>query len=96
MVEQDSYLKVSERLEEIVAQVRSKDVPLEKSLDLYEEALRLGGRAAELIDRTDFSPEELQAVLEKAPEMADAEAEETSTEETSTEGIEAEEKSDKG
>ena len=57
-----SYGRIRERLEEIVVQIRSKDVPLEKSLDLYEEALRLGGIAAEMIDKTDFTEDEIAAV----------------------------------
>jgi exodeoxyribonuclease VII small subunit len=60
MNEQSSYDRTRERLEEIVTQVKAKDVPLEKSLELYEEALRLGNRCAEMIDRTDFSAEELE------------------------------------
>jgi exodeoxyribonuclease VII small subunit len=61
MDRQNSYSRTRQRLEEIVTQVRAKDVPLEKSLDLYEEALRLGSACAEMIDRTDFSAEELDA-----------------------------------
>ncbi|MDR0459338.1 MAG: exodeoxyribonuclease VII small subunit [Coriobacteriales bacterium] len=68
--ETSSYGRVRERLEEIVVQIRSKDVPLEKSLDLYEEALRLGGLAAEMIDNTDFTEEELSAVPEIADDLA--------------------------
>jgi exodeoxyribonuclease VII small subunit len=60
MDDRNSYGALRERLEEIVVQVRSKELPLEKSLDLYEEALRLGNRCAEVIDRTDFSAEELE------------------------------------
>jgi len=59
MDNQSSFNKTRERLEEIVTQIKAKDMPLEKSLDLYEEALRLGSECAELIDRTDFSIEEL-------------------------------------
>ncbi|MDR1014077.1 MAG: exodeoxyribonuclease VII small subunit [Coriobacteriales bacterium] len=58
MDERSSYAHTRQRLEEIVAQVKAKDVPLEKSLDLYEEALRLGSACAETIDHTDFSAEE--------------------------------------
>jgi exodeoxyribonuclease VII small subunit len=54
-----AYARTRERLEEIVVQVKAKDIPLEKSLDLYEEALRLGSSCAEMIDRTDFSAEEI-------------------------------------
>jgi exodeoxyribonuclease VII small subunit len=73
MDKQSSYARTRERLEEIVAQVKAKDMPLEKSLDLYEEALRLGNVCAEMIDRTDFSVEELQAV-EDAAVAADEDA----------------------
>lgn len=60
MNERSSYDRTRGRLEEIVAQVKAKDVSLEKSLELYEEALRLGNRCAEMIDRTDFSAVELE------------------------------------
>ncbi|MDR0347546.1 MAG: exodeoxyribonuclease VII small subunit [Coriobacteriales bacterium] len=60
MDRQSSYARTRERLEEIVTQVKAKDISLEKSLDLYEEALRLGSTCAEMIDRTDFSAEELE------------------------------------
>lgn len=56
-----AFEKSCERLEEIVAQVRAKDVPLAQCLDLYEEAIELGTQAAALIDRTDFSFSELEA-----------------------------------
>jgi exodeoxyribonuclease VII small subunit len=42
------------RLEDIVAQVRRKDVSLEQSLDLLEEAVRLVNQCNELIDQTSF------------------------------------------
>ncbi|MDR0351009.1 MAG: exodeoxyribonuclease VII small subunit [Coriobacteriales bacterium] len=59
MDDKNSYSRTRQRLEEIVTQVKAKDLPLEKSLDLYEEALRLGKACAEMIDHTDFSAEEL-------------------------------------
>ena len=89
MTDQDSYTHVYERLEEIVAQVRSKDVPLEKSLELYEEALRLGGIAAEMIDRTDFSLEELQAAEQDQSEELVAD-QSTAVDELATEELETE------
>lgn len=42
------------RLEEIVSQVRKKDVSLEKSLDLLEEGVRLANQCTELIDHADW------------------------------------------
>jgi exodeoxyribonuclease VII small subunit len=71
MDKQSSYARTRERLEEIVTQVKAKDMPLEKSLDLYEEALRLGSACAEMIDRTDFSTEELESIDVLADEDAD-------------------------
>ena len=76
MDKQSSYKRVRERMEELVVQIRSKDLPLEKSLDLYEEALRLGSIAAEMIDRTDFGFDELtEAELESVDGDAADEAE---------------------
>jgi exodeoxyribonuclease VII small subunit len=77
MDNQGSYLRARERLEDIVVQVKSKDIPLEKSLDLYEEALRLGGMCAEMIDRTDFSAEELESFVKTTDEPEVGEAVET-------------------
>ena len=79
MNDPNTYTRLRERLEEIVVQVRSKDVPLEKSLDLYEEALRLGSRCAEMIDRTDFSSEELEAIADDAAVLLDNTSDERET-----------------
>ena len=65
-----SFGEVVERLDQIVSEVRAKDVSLERSLDLLDEAIRLGSRAVELVDSTDLSAEELtraQAQREKGP-----------------------------
>ena len=35
---------ITERLDQIIAQVRSKDTSLERSLDLFDEAIELGSR----------------------------------------------------
>jgi len=59
MGDQSSYSRLREELEDIVIQVRSKDMPLEKCLDLFDEALRIGGQCVESVDRTDFSLAEL-------------------------------------
>jgi len=42
------------RLEDIVIQVRRKDVSLEQSLDMLEEAVRLVNQCNDLIDQTSF------------------------------------------
>ena len=72
---------ITGRLVDIVAQVRDKDVSLERSLDLFDEAIALGSKAVDLVDATDFSPEE-EAKLDEAdgtdkakePEPSDAPA----------------------
>jgi exodeoxyribonuclease VII small subunit len=53
------------RLEEIVTQVRRKDVSLEASIDLLEEGVRLANTCTELSDHTEW-----RAVLGD-PEAAD-------------------------
>ena len=68
MNDTNSYTQQKERLEEIVLQIRAKDVPLEKSLDLYDEALAIGTRCVEQLERTDFTAEELESVAEN-PEV---------------------------
>lgn len=69
-----TFAEISERLDEIVVQVRDKDVSLERSLDLFDEAIALGSKAVELVDATDFSPEELERLAEIEP---DAESDST-------------------
>jgi len=64
--DQSNYTLLREELEGIVLQVRSKDVPLEKCLDLFDEALRIGGKCVEAIDRADFSFAEFEDVSDEA------------------------------
>ncbi|MDR1088693.1 MAG: exodeoxyribonuclease VII small subunit [Coriobacteriales bacterium] len=64
-----SYTQQKERLEEIVLQIRDREVPLEKSLDLYDEALAIGTRCVEMLEQTDFTAEERESVVEH-PEPA--------------------------
>lgn len=51
---QTTYAQAKERLDELVIEVRSKDVSLEKSLDLLEEGVKLANRCTELIDQADW------------------------------------------
>lgn len=53
-----SFGQISRRLDDIVGAVRDRDVSLGRSLDLFDEAIALGSKAVELVDATDFSPEE--------------------------------------
>ena len=69
-----SFSSITERLDQIVAQVRDKDVSLERSLDLFDEAIALGSKAVELVDATDFTPEEEERLAEAEAAEAAAEA----------------------
>lgn len=64
-----TFSDITGRLDDIVGQVRDKDISLERSLDLFDEAIALGSKAVSLVDATDFSPEE-EARLADAPEAA--------------------------
>ena len=53
-----TFDQITTRLDEIIVQVRDKDTSLERSLDLFDEAIALGTKAVGMVDATDFSPEE--------------------------------------
>ena len=73
-----TFSQITGRLDDIVMAVRDKDVSLEKSLDLFDEAIALGSKAVDMVDATDFSPEEeakleeQKAEAEKGEEAAEA------------------------
>lgn len=46
-----SYEQLKERLDQIVEAVSADDLPLDEALELYEEAVKLGMRASELIEQ---------------------------------------------
>jgi exodeoxyribonuclease VII small subunit len=63
--ERHSFEQARTRLEEIVTQVRKKDVSLETSLDLLEEGVRLANACTELSDHAEWrTVAEEQAALE--------------------------------
>lgn len=70
---------ITERLDEIIAQVRSKDTSLERSLDLFDEAIELGSRAVDMVDSFELSPREADMLVEKeaseGPEAGSSDAE---------------------
>lgn len=53
-----NFDEITERLDEIIAQVRSKDTSLERSLDLFDEAIELGSRAVDMVDSFELSSRE--------------------------------------
>jgi exonuclease VII small subunit len=72
----ETYDEITGRLDQIVADVRNKDTSLERSLDLLDEAIELGSRAVEMVDKVEFTPEEQEALEEGASGAEAGEAEE--------------------
>ena len=66
-----TFGQINDRLDELVGQVRDKDVSLERSLDLFDEAIALGSKAVSLVDATDFSPEEEARLADAQAEKGD-------------------------
>lgn len=56
---------ITQRLDEIIATVRSKDTSLERSLDLFDEAIELGSRAVDMVDSFELSPREVEMLDEQ-------------------------------
>lgn len=61
--EYNRFSDVTGRLDEIIESVRDKDTSLERSLDLFDEAIALGTRAVDLVDKAAFSPEERERLV---------------------------------
>lgn len=59
---------ITARLDEIVSTVRSKDTSLERSLDLFDEAIKLGSQAVDMVDQFDLSPREADLLDKKEAE----------------------------
>lgn len=62
---------VTGRLDEIVDSVRDKQTSLEHSLDLFDEAIALGSKAVDMVDKVDFTPEELERLAGEAASSDD-------------------------
>lgn len=69
---EDTFDDITERLDEIIAQVRSKDTSLERSLDLFDEAIELGSRAVDMVDSFELSPREADMLDEQEAAAAAA------------------------
>lgn len=73
--QEKSFEEIASRLDEIVDTVRAKDTSLEHSLDLFDEAIKLGNAAVEMVDNIDFDSEDADAEPgAEAPEEAPAAA----------------------
>lgn len=71
--EYNRFSDVTGRLDEIIESVRDKDTSLERSLDLFDEAIALGTRAVDLVDKAAFSPEERELLVDAGDDGAEAE-----------------------
>ena len=78
--EYQSFDQITARLDSIVDQVRDKNVSLEHSLDLFDEAIALGSKAVNMVDTTEFTPEEEERLVQ-AQVAVDMSAVEVSAEE---------------
>lgn len=87
--EYQSFDQITARLDSIVDQVRDKNVSLEHSLDLFDEAIALGSKAVNMVDTTEFTPEEEERLVQ-AQAAGDAPTSEPVVEEqASSEQVEA-------
>lgn len=59
--EYNSFTDIKARLEQIITSVKDKEVSLENSLDLFDEAIKLGSRAVDMVDAVDLDDSELVA-----------------------------------
>lgn len=78
--EYQSFDQITARLDSIVNQVRDKNVSLEHSLDLFDEAIALGSKAVNMVDTTEFTPEEEERLVQ-AQAAGDASNEEAASDE---------------
>ena len=85
--EYQSFDQITARLDSIVDQVRDKNVSLEHSLDLFDEAIALGSKAVNMVDTTEFTAEEEERLVQ-AQAAGDASNEEAGAE-NDTEATEA-------
>ena len=54
-LDREAFTQIRDRLDEIATQVRGDDMPLDVALDLYDEAVKLGMKATELLETLDAS-----------------------------------------
>lgn len=64
MAKKVSFEEAIGRLEEIVRQLEEGDVPLEDSIRLYEEGMKLGKMCRKILDEADLRVRQLSAEIE--------------------------------
>ena len=60
-LDRQAFTEIRDRLDEIATQVRGDDVPLDTALDLYDEAVKLGMKATELLEVLDAADDDVAA-----------------------------------
>ena len=87
--EYQSFDQITARLDSIVDQVRDKNVSLEHSLDLFDEAIALGSKAVNMVDTTEFTPEEEERLVQAqaSGDTADTESATEAIAATATEAV---------
>ncbi|WP_311431064.1 exodeoxyribonuclease VII small subunit [Fannyhessea vaginae] len=83
-----SFTDIKARLEQIITSVKDKEVSLENSLDLFDEAIKLGSRAVDMVDAVDLDDSELldtdtDTVSQKNTPSADVENDTSETDTSS-------------
>lgn len=68
----ETFDQIAERLSGIVDAVRDRDISLERSLDLFDEAIALGSKAVEMVDATNLTEAEKAQLDGSALAEADA------------------------
>ncbi len=59
-----TYAEIKDRLSAIAQEVKSSETSLEQSLDLLDEAVILGSKIVDLVDKTDFTEDEAKNLEE--------------------------------
>ncbi len=65
---EQTFTEIRDRLEDIAAQVKDDDVSLDAALDLYDEAVKLGMQATELLESMNDASEVGATELDDAEE----------------------------
>lgn len=61
-----TFDQITDRLDQIVSQVKSKDTSIEHSLELFDEAIALGSKAVDMVDTAPLGDAEKNEVQREA------------------------------
>lgn len=68
MAKKMTFEEAAGRLEEIVRRLEEGEVPLEESIRLYEEGMKLGAMCRRILDEADQRIRKLSTAIEEAPD----------------------------